>query len=416
MRNQLINIPKVTASGTATCNIYVKTTPASDNYVAAGLIESNQLFQITNTTPINGHYQIYFTQGLYYVNAKYVNLKLSTEKKPTMQYNAVVKADSPVNITSKASAASAVEGIVKKGAKLQVVKKNFGSGYSQVWFNSKKCYISTKNLSEFETCLSIADIKKLGKPKGKLVIDSPWAALGATAYTPAGLKLLKKNKMDFTCADGKAMKAINGAYYMQEGDVATVYGITKYTYTPKYFPGFKDKTKIYKIVFNGKIYYVTDQGHIPFTYYPGSKYSKKVTSKTKKLWVHGTTKSLESYCINNMDYFKLDDIAQMMAGTNKSFDVKYDKAKRAILINSMSQYKGKTTTMKKGDGKKRKAVVPDDSIVWDGQVIGISCYKINGSYYVSVWEMAALTDSRIESTRSGWDIMTTKPNKVDAYG
>lgn len=152
------------------------------------------------------------------------------------------------------------------------------------------------------------------------------------------------------------------------------------------------------------------------TYYPGSKYSKKVTSKTKKLWVHGTTKSLESYCINNMDYFKLDDIAQMMAGTNKSFDVKYDKAKRAILINSMSQYKGKTTTMKKGDGKKRKAVVPDDSIVWDGQVIGISCYKINGSYYVSVWEMAALTDSRIESTRSGWDIMTTKPNKVDAYG
>ena len=56
--------------------------------VKAGLIESNQLFQVTKTTPINGHYQIYYKQGLYYVNAKYVNLKLSTEKKPTMQYNA----------------------------------------------------------------------------------------------------------------------------------------------------------------------------------------------------------------------------------------------------------------------------------------------------------------------------------------
>ena len=79
-RNQQVDIPTVTASGTATCNIYVKTTPASDNYVKAGLIESNQLFQVTKTTPINGHYQIYYKQGLYYVNAKYVNLKLSTEK------------------------------------------------------------------------------------------------------------------------------------------------------------------------------------------------------------------------------------------------------------------------------------------------------------------------------------------------
>ena len=75
-----MDIPTVTASGTATCNIYVKTPPASDNYVKAGLIESNQLFQVTKTTPINGHYQIYYKQGLYYVNAKYVNLKLSTEK------------------------------------------------------------------------------------------------------------------------------------------------------------------------------------------------------------------------------------------------------------------------------------------------------------------------------------------------
>lgn len=124
-----MDIPTVTASGTATCNIYVKTPLASDNYVKAGLIESNQLFQVTKTTPINGHYQIYYKQGLYYVNAKYVNLKLSTEKKPTMQYNAVVTGSDPVNITSEANASSNVEGIVKKDAKLQVVRKNYGNGY-----------------------------------------------------------------------------------------------------------------------------------------------------------------------------------------------------------------------------------------------------------------------------------------------
>lgn len=62
----------------------------------------------------------------------------SDENKPVMQYEAVVTAENPVNITSEANASSSVEGIVKKDAKLQVVKKNYGNGYSQVWFNSKE--------------------------------------------------------------------------------------------------------------------------------------------------------------------------------------------------------------------------------------------------------------------------------------
>lgn len=40
-----------------------------------------------------------------------------------MQYNAVVTGSDPVNITSEANASSNVEGIVKKDAKLQVVRK-----------------------------------------------------------------------------------------------------------------------------------------------------------------------------------------------------------------------------------------------------------------------------------------------------
>ena len=38
----------------------------------------------------------------------------SDENKPVMQYDAVVTADNPVNITSEANASSSVEGIVKK--------------------------------------------------------------------------------------------------------------------------------------------------------------------------------------------------------------------------------------------------------------------------------------------------------------
>lgn len=419
-RNQQLDIPKVTASGTATCDIYVKTTPASDKYVAAGLIETNQLFQVTKTTPINGHYQIYYKNGLYYVNAKYVNLRLSDENKPAMQYNAVVTAKDPVDITSQAKASSSVEGTVKKDAKLQVVKKNAGSGYSQVWFNSKKCYIPTKYLGDFENYYSLADIKKLGKPKGKLVLDAPWSALGNTAYTAEGLKILKKNHMN----EGKAARkiaAINGSYHMSDGDSATVYGISNYSYYSEDFPDYKEKTKIYKILYNGKVCYTMDLGHETINYYPGNKYSKKVTAETKQLWIYCYKNSgggyVEAYKIDGYYYYyKLDDIAYLMSKTNKSFNVTYDKANDAIIINSMTPYTGKAATLKKGNGKKHKVTVPTTSFVWDDEVVGIPCYKIDGKYYVSAAAIAALTDSRFEDTHYGWSIATTRPNKIDAYG
>lgn len=205
--------------------------------------------------------------GVYFIPRKNVYItdarnQQSDENKPVMQYEAVVTAENPVNITSEANASSSVEGIVKKDAKLQVVKKNYGDGYSQVWFNSKECY------------------------------------------------------------------KIDGFYY----------------------------------------------------------------------------------------YYKLDDIAYLMSKTNKSFNVTYDKANDAIIIDSMTSYKGKAVTLKKGNGKNHKVTVPATSIAWDGKVVGIPCYKIDGAYYVSAAAIAELTDSRFEDTHYGWSIAPLLPNKIDAYG
>ena len=49
-------------------------------------------------------------------------------------------------------------------------------------------------------------------------------------------------------------------------------------------------------------------------------------------------------------------------------------------------------TLKKGNGKNHKVTVPATSIVWDGKVVGIPCYKIDGAYYVSA---AAIHASKI---------------------
>lgn len=412
------NVPQVTASGTATCNLYVKTTPIADNYVSGGMIKTNQLVQVTNPTPINGNYQVYYRDGLYYVNTKWINLKRSDESKPSIQYNAVVKTGDSVEIKSEPDSSATAVASAKNGFKIQVVKKNAGNGFSEVWFNSKKCYIQTKDLSEFSNSCSYAAVKKLGKAKGTMVLNGPWSSYGGMAYSPEGIKILKKYKMDEGAAYRK-LKAVNGMIPMTDGDISIVYGVSKFVYRPE--PHYKESAMIYKVLYDGKVCYIPIKNteHHKYNYYKTGKGKIKTKSETKWLTTYATSKArsdkeLEAYKINKQYYFKIDDVAKLMSVTNKSFDVKFED--NAIVVNSMSRYSG-TAPLKKGDGKTRYAERSTMSIIWDGQVVGLTCYKINGKYYVNMDEIAYMTDSEIgEGSLGGPYVTTTMPNEVEAYG
>lgn len=416
VRNQDLVIPTVTASGTATCNVYVKTTPASDKYVSSGLIKTNQLFQITNPTPINGHYQIYYMHGLYYINAKWVNLKRSDESKPDISYNAVVKSSDAVDVKAEPSVSASAVGAAKKDFKVEVIKKDAGNGYSEIWFNSRRCYIQTAALGDFTAASSYSTVKKLGSAKGTLALNGPWSGYGGMAYSYEALKILKKHEMDDSRVYSK-IKAINGFYPMTDGDTAIVYGVSKFVYEPKY----NEYAKIYKVLYDGKLCYVPIKNteHKKYNYYKIGKGKIKTKSVSKYLTIYGTNKSwkeknVEAYKINGKYYFKLDDIANLMSVTNKSFNVKYDK--NAIIVNSMSPYNG-TAPLKQGDGKSRYADPSTLNIIWDGQVVGIKCYKINGKYYVTMQDIAYLTDSEIsDGSTGGYYVKTTMPNEVEIYG
>ena len=72
--------------------------------------------------------------------------------------------------------------------------------------------------------------------------------------------------------------------------------------------------------------------------------------------------------------------------------------------------------LKKGADKTRYAERSTISIIWDGQAAGLTCYKINGKYYVNKDEIAYLTDSEIvEDSLCGPYVKTTMPNEVEAY-
>lgn len=415
-RNKDLNVPKVTASGTATCGILVKTTPASDKYVESGLIKSNQLFQITNQTPINGHYQIYYRNGLYYVNAKWVNLKRADEKRSEIAYTAVVTGSDPVDIKASPSDSASVVGAAKKNFKVDVVKKNAGNGYSEIWFNSKKCYIKTKALKNFVAIVSAKTISKLGKVKGILTLNGAWSSYGATAYSTEAIKILKKYKMDEKSAYRK-LQAANGIYPMSDGDSGIVYGISKFIISKRY----KEYATIYKVLYDGKICYVPIKNieHKKFNYYKTGKGKLKTKSESKYLTITATKRAwkeanIETYKIKGRYYFKLDDIANLMSVSNKSFKVTYKN--NCIVVNSMCPYSG-TAPLKKGDEKSHYAVPSTMSIIWDGKTIGIPCYKISGKYYVSIHDIAYMTDSEIvDGSAGGYVLGTTYPNEVEAYG
>lgn len=347
-----------------------------------------------------------------------MNLKRSDENKPAIQYNAVVKTTEPVEIKSQASASATSVAAAKDGYKIQVVKKKAENGFSEVWFNSKRCYIPTKSLTKFTSSCSYDGVKKLGKAKGTMVLNGPWSAYGGMAYTPEAIKILKKYKMDEGAA-AKKLIACNGMIPMTDGDISIVYGISKFVYKPE--PHYKESQTIYKVLYDGKICYIPIlSGNLGryYNYYKVGKGKIKAKSQSKYITMYGTSRAwgeakLETYKINNRYYFKIDDIAKLSAKTNKSFNVKFEK--NAIVVNSMSPYKG-TAPLKAGDGKTRYAEASTKSIIWDGQVVGLTCYKINGKYYVNMDEIAYLLDSQIDELKTGFYISTTLPNEVEAYG
>ena len=90
IRDRVSTAPKIEAVGKATGLLMVKTTPDNTDYVKSGVIKINQSLQIVNAAPENGHYQIYYKKGLYYVETKYVNMQLANTAKPTTQYLSLI--------------------------------------------------------------------------------------------------------------------------------------------------------------------------------------------------------------------------------------------------------------------------------------------------------------------------------------
>ena len=417
INNQVSTAPKIEAVGKATGLLMVKTTPDDTDYVKSGVIKINQSLQIVDTAPENGHYKIYYKKGLYYVETKYVNMQLANTQKPATQYKAIAAVDCDI------SDGSSVVGSVKKGAAIDVVAMNYDGIHSKIWFNSKECYIPTSNLDEFTKTLSAADTAVLGAPIGVLSVDTPWGEWGEFTYSAEGLAKLKAYRYGYINVDEKMMSEYSKWVLSNNGDInkihdrewVNVYGIEEYSFDrdadmlelPEIDPADYDPWiitgKIYTIFYDGEIRYLVheDDMHDTFTYYPGNGFSKQSVSKTQTVCLDGRKFNTVAYNIDDNNYFKLRDIAEILDGTIKTFDIKYDGATNSIDMLSFYDYTAVGGELTPGDGVTRTAYSSSAFLTLDGVPIKATCYNIENNNYYKLRDITNALDCRVE-----WDAKT----------
>jgi hypothetical protein len=101
-----------------------------------------------------------------------------------------------------------------------------------------------------------------------------------------------------------------------------------------------------------------------------------------KVLVNGQEVAFQAYNINNNNYFKLRDLAMVVNGTEKNFEVSWDGAKNAISLESDKAYTPAGGELSVSDKPAIKEAKPTASTVYiNGKELKLIAYNINGNNY-----------------------------------
>lgn len=113
---------------------------------------------------------------------------------------------------------------------------------------------------------------------------------------------------------------------------------------------------------------------------------------TSKIVVNGKDIAIDAYTINGLNYFKLRDLAYVLNGTEKQFNILWDNNKKAINLATNSPYSIAGGEMTKGDGKGKTAVLGASYIYKNDSRTTIAAYSINGSSYFELDKLGEIVD------------------------
>ena len=130
--------------------------------------------------------------------------------------------------------------------------------------------------------------------------------------------------------------------------------------------------------------------------------SFSVNSNKSKVLVNGELTNFEAYNIDGFNYFKLRDIAKVVNGTNKQFNVTWDGSVGAINLLSGKSYVATGTELVMGDGAQKTAFFNSSSIYKDGKRIILGAFTINDNNFFKLRDLCQTFDIGVT-----WDAATS---------
>jgi len=117
-----------------------------------------------------------------------------------------------------------------------------------------------------------------------------------------------------------------------------------------------------------------------------------------KVLVNGSYVAFDAYNIGGNNYFKLRDLAYVLSGTLKQFEVGWDGAKNAISLTSGEPYTPVGGEMT-GKGAGNKTAIPTSSKIYlDGNEVSFTAYNIGGNNYFKLRDIGEAFDFGVD-----WD-------------
>lgn len=117
---------------------------------------------------------------------------------------------------------------------------------------------------------------------------------------------------------------------------------------------------------------------------------------SSKVLLDGNNVNVAAYNIDNSNYFKLRDIAKILDGSKKSFNVEWDNNKNAINIIKNKKYSPVGTELVSSNEKRNKSAVKSSSEVYlNGEKVTLASYNIDGSNYFKLRDIAGTLEFEV---------------------
>ncbi len=118
-------------------------------------------------------------------------------------------------------------------------------------------------------------------------------------------------------------------------------------------------------------------------------FAARTVLSPQSLTVNGKSVDCQKYNIDDRNYFKLRDLAELLDGTTSQFDVDYDLESNTVVITTGAPYTHRDgTELKTGEDKSETAKASPQSVKIDGELCqDLTAYNIDNNNYFQLREL-----------------------------